>query len=127
MRPFDGGNTVSEAVQGPDRAAACYLACCGLTVCRRKSARQPHFDEPVGRCPCADNAAAQLQRFLATVTEAVYQAKGATLLYVPTDDLSDMESCLKDKDLIQRLEATVIYWTRQIKEVMMLQVTGTLP
>ncbi|CBZ54592.1 GF18580, related [Neospora caninum Liverpool] len=63
----------------------------------------------------------QLQRFLATVTETVYQAKGATLLYVPIDDLSDLEVALKDKDLVQRLEATVIHWTRQIKEVMMVQ------
>ncbi|PFH37249.1 dynein, axonemal, heavy chain 2 family protein [Besnoitia besnoiti] len=65
----------------------------------------------------------QLQRFLASVTETVYQAKGATLLYVPIEDLSDLGAALKDKDLVQRLEATVIYWTRQIKEVMMVQDT----
>ncbi|KFH07428.1 putative dynein-1-alpha heavy chain, flagellar inner arm I1 complex [Toxoplasma gondii VAND] len=65
----------------------------------------------------------QLQRFLATVTENIYKAKGATLLYVPIDDLSDLEVALKDKDLVQRLEATVIHWTRQIKEVMMVQDT----
>jgi len=28
-----------------------------------------------------------------------------------------MELAAKDKDLIQRLEATLIHWTRQIKEV----------
>ena len=39
------------------------------------------------------------------------------MLYFPNEDLSDPEAAAKDKDLLQRLESTVIYWTRQIKEV----------
>lgn len=44
-------------------------------------------------------------------------SKGQTTLYIPKEDLSDVEAASKDKDLLQRLESTVIYWTRQIKEV----------
>ena len=40
---------------------------------------------------------------------------GKTMLYVPHDDLSQPETCAKDKDLCQRLEASVIHWTRLIK------------
>jgi len=37
-----------------------------------------------------------------------------TICFIP---LSEIENASKDKDLLQRLESTVIYWTRQIKEV----------
>ena len=49
--------------------------------------------------------------------------KGKTVLYLPQEnvDLEDLETVRADKDLVQRLESTVIRWTRQIKEVVNLQ------
>ena len=41
-----------------------------------------------------------------------------TVLYIPQDDLMQSESALSDdKSIIPRLEASLIHWTRQIKEV----------
>lgn len=59
-----------------------------------------------------------LHRFMASLTESTYHAKGMTVLYTPNDDLPPMEEIIKDKDLIQRYETTVIHWTRQVKEVL---------
>ena len=69
----------------------------------------------------------QMHRFMAQLTEASYQSKGRTVLYLPKEsvDFSDTENVLKDKDLVQRLESTVIRWTRQIKEVINLQDSST--
>ena len=40
------------------------------------------------------------------------------MLYLPAETLpTDISLAATDKDLVQRLEATVIHWTRQIKEV----------
>lgn len=58
-----------------------------------------------------------LHKFMAALTEASHIAKGRTTLYIPSEDLSDIEAAAKDKDLNQRLESTVIFWTRQIKDV----------
>ena len=44
-----------------------------------------------------------------------YQAKGRQSSIL--EDVSDPLMASKDKDLTQRLESTVIHWTRQIKEV----------
>ena len=60
---------------------------------------------------------AGLHKFMAALTEASHISKGRTTLYIPQEDLSDIEAAAKDKDLLQRLESTVIFWTRQIKEV----------
>lgn len=60
---------------------------------------------------------AGLHKFMAALTEASHISKGRTTLYIPQEDLSDIEAAGKDKDLLQRLESTVIFWTRQIKEV----------
>lgn len=49
--------------------------------------------------------------------------KGKTQLYIPEEHISDIDAAVRDKDLIQRLESTVIYWTRQIKEVVSSQDT----
>lgn len=59
----------------------------------------------------------QVQKFMATVTEMTYQAKGKTVLYIPQDNFSNLETASKDKDVVQRLEMALIHWTRQIKEV----------
>ena len=58
-----------------------------------------------------------LHNFMAVITEASYTAKGMTNLYIPNEDLNDIDTAIKDKDLLQRLESIVIYWTRQIKEL----------
>jgi len=58
-----------------------------------------------------------LHKFMAALTEASHLSKGRTNLYIPAEDLSDIEAAAKDKDLLQRLESTVIFWTRQIKDV----------
>lgn len=60
----------------------------------------------------------QVHKFMATLTETAYEMHGNTVLYVPREDFSDMEACVRDKDLVQRLETTLIHWTRQIKEVL---------
>jgi dynein heavy chain len=60
---------------------------------------------------------AQVQKFMSSTTEMANNARGATVLYIPDDDLSDLEAASKDKDLVQRLEASLIHWTRQIKEL----------
>ena len=64
-----------------------------------------------------------LHKFMASLTETVHQAHGKTVLYLPQEnvDLDDIDMVLTDKDLVQRLESTVIRWTRQIKEVVNLQ------
>ena len=38
---------------------------------------------------------------MATTTEMANNARGATVLYIPDDDLSDLEAASKDKDLVQ--------------------------
>ena len=60
---------------------------------------------------------ANLHYFMAYITETSYVAKGKTYLYIPNEDLTDVDTAIKDKDLLQRLESIVIYWTRQIKEL----------
>jgi dynein heavy chain len=60
---------------------------------------------------------ASLHRFMAFLNETTHAARGQTYLYIPDEDLTDIEAAAKDKDLLQRLESTVIYWTRQIKEL----------
>jgi dynein heavy chain len=54
---------------------------------------------------------------MAFLNEQTHSARGQTYLYIPDEDLTDVEAAAKDKDLLQRLESTVIYWTRQIKEL----------
>lgn len=59
----------------------------------------------------------QVQKFMSTVTEMHAQGKGRTVLYIPQDNFTNLEAAAKDKDIVQRLEMALIYWTRQIKEV----------
>lgn len=60
---------------------------------------------------------ANLHKFMAIITEQSYLRLGKTFLYIPNEDLSDIDTAQLDKDLIQRLEQTIIGWTRQIKEL----------
>ena len=60
-----------------------------------------------------------MNRLLSVLTDETNRAKGYTVLYVPNEDMSPPPHVAAvDKDLVQRLEATVIHWTRQIKEVL---------
>ena len=59
----------------------------------------------------------QLHRFMASLTETAWDMRGTTTLYIPSEDLDSLEAAAKQKDLVQRLESTLIHWTRQIKEV----------
>lgn len=58
-----------------------------------------------------------LHQFMAFLNVSTYEARGQTYLYIPEEDLNDEEAASKDKDLLQRLESTVIQWTRQIKDL----------
>jgi len=60
---------------------------------------------------------AQLHKFMANLTETVFEVKGKTILYIPAEHITDAKEASKQKDLVQRLESTIIHWTRQIKEV----------
>ncbi|KAJ3403337.1 hypothetical protein HDV05_007876, partial [Chytridiales sp. JEL 0842] len=59
----------------------------------------------------------QLHKFMAFLTDATYQMKGHTVLYIPSESFPQPEVSAKSKDVVQRLESLVVHWTRQIKEV----------
>lgn len=63
---------------------------------------------------------AYTHRFMANLTEAVHESQGRTVLYMPSEELGDRTSAeaARDKHLTQRLETTLIYWTRQITNVL---------
>lgn len=59
----------------------------------------------------------QMHKFMSSITEATHKSKGKTVLYVPEEEFNDPEVAAADKDLVQRLESTLINWTRQIRDV----------
>jgi dynein heavy chain len=64
-----------------------------------------------------------LQKFMANLTETAHELQGSTILYVPTESI-DLDQAPNEKDQVQRLESTVIHWTRQIQEVVNNQESG---
>ena len=58
----------------------------------------------------------QMHRFMASLTETAWEERGTTTLYIPSETFGSVEEAAKQKDLVQRLESTLIHWTRQIKE-----------
>ncbi|XP_040604880.1 dynein heavy chain 2, axonemal isoform X1 [Mesocricetus auratus] len=63
-----------------------------------------------------------LHRFLACLTDTRYKLEGHTVLYIPAEAMNmNPEVVVKDKELVQRLETSMIHWTRQIKEVLSAQ------
>jgi dynein heavy chain len=66
-----------------------------------------------------NNFSGQLHRTMAHLTDAQHRTVGHTVLYIP-DEGPAMHSpdAAKNKELVQRLEGSVIHWTRQIKEVL---------
>ncbi|KAB0401794.1 hypothetical protein E2I00_020008, partial [Balaenoptera physalus] len=68
--------------------------------------------------------ASHLHRFLACLTDTRYKLEGHTVLYIPAEAMNmKPEAVVKDKELVQRLETSMIHWTRQIKEVLSAQET----
>ncbi|KAF5911845.1 hypothetical protein HPG69_015823, partial [Diceros bicornis minor] len=71
-----------------------------------------------------NNFASHLHRFLACLTDTRYKLEGHTVLYIPAEAMNmKPEVVVKDKELVQRLETSMIHWTRQIKEVLSAQET----
>ncbi|XP_005399515.1 PREDICTED: dynein heavy chain 2, axonemal isoform X2 [Chinchilla lanigera] len=65
-----------------------------------------------------------LHKFLACLTDTRYKLEGHTVLYIPAEtENMKPEVVVKDKELVQRLETSMIHWTRQIKEVLSAQET----
>ena len=60
-----------------------------------------------------------IHRYMAQLTEQTHELRGTTKLYVPSEgyEQSDPDAAANSKDLVQRLESTVIHWTRKIREV----------
>ena len=71
--------------------------------------------------------------FVASLTATHHQVRGVTVLYVPPEvglqaalgarpGMGDaaLLAAAGDKELVQRLESTVVNWTRQVKEVVSL-------
>ena len=65
-----------------------------------------------------------LQKFMASLTETTNELQGSTILYVPTENIKSVAASAAEKDQVQRLESTVIHWTRQIQEVVNNQESG---
>lgn len=66
-----------------------------------------------------DEFAAGMNRFMSALTDASQTGAGKTVLYVPNERVDGDPAVLaQDRELVQRLDATVIHWTRQIKEVL---------
>lgn len=56
-----------------------------------------------------------MNKFLGFITETANSFYGQTVLYVPQEDLSDVQACAQNRALVQRLESIVIQWTSQLK------------
>ncbi|XP_063485594.1 dynein axonemal heavy chain 2 isoform X3 [Symphalangus syndactylus] len=68
--------------------------------------------------------ASHLHKFLACLTDTRYKLEGHTVLYIPAEAMNmKPEVAVKDKELVQRLETSMIHWTRQIKEMLSAQET----
>lgn len=57
-----------------------------------------------------------MYNFLLKLTDLNYRLYGLTVIYIPNQGMDvPVETASKDKDFIKRLEAIVVYWTRQIR------------
>ena len=74
---------------------------------------------------------------MASLTETHHQVRGVTVLFVPPEPMLvdamgatagsghvALRAAAADKELVQRLESTLINWTRQVKDVVSLAETG---
>lgn len=77
---------------------------------------------------CHTNWAASVQneflsgmnKFMSSLTETFYHRQHVTVLYVPNEDLTSrsIKELCADRELVQRVESTLIHWTRKIKDVL---------
>uniref|UniRef100_A0A8D0HGT5 Dynein axonemal heavy chain 2 n=1 Tax=Sphenodon punctatus TaxID=8508 RepID=A0A8D0HGT5_SPHPU len=64
----------------------------------------------------------EIYHFMTSLTDTRSKMKDRTVLYIPIEALAmQPEVAVKDKALVQRLETSMIHWTRQIKEVLRAQ------
>ena len=66
---------------------------------------------------------ASLHKFMASLTETCYHSQGNTVLYVPEYPDKDLAPA-NPTEFLQRMEALIIFWTRQLKEVISNQNTS---
>jgi dynein heavy chain len=61
-----------------------------------------------------------MNKFMAALTETCFQRKAQTVLYVPSEDLASkpLAELAQNRELVQRVESTLINWTRKIKDVL---------
>jgi dynein heavy chain len=64
----------------------------------------------------------QTHKFLAQLTEEISIREGKTRLYIPNEELDENMPQQDKKDQIQRLETSLIFWCRQIKDLLNNQV-----
>jgi dynein heavy chain len=60
----------------------------------------------------------QTHKFLAHLTETVSLREGKTKLYIPQENFDPNMSSNDKKDMIHRLEAILLHWTKQIKDLL---------
>lgn len=61
-------------------------------------------------------------KFLSDLTDTISKREGKIKLYIPQENFDEEMSAHHKKDMIHRLEATLINWNRQIKELLNVQV-----
>ncbi|PIO28314.1 hypothetical protein AB205_0114420, partial [Aquarana catesbeiana] len=64
-----------------------------------------------------NNFSANFHHFMTSLTDTRYNLQGQTVFYIPIEAMNvEAETAIEDKPLVQRLEITMVHWTRQIKE-----------
>ncbi|KAI5104428.1 dynein heavy chain 2, axonemal isoform X1 [Silurus meridionalis] len=70
-----------------------------------------------------NNYIAHMHRFVTNLTDARFRPMRKTVLYIPVEALQHSpEEAARDKELVKRLEVVMIHWTRQIMDVVNVQV-----
>jgi len=66
-----------------------------------------------------------LHKFMMSLSQAYHSDQKEIVLYIPKENLSDLDQVIKDKDLISRLETIMVEWTNQIRDFINGQETVT--
>ena len=97
------------------------------SICNDFSARMHRFlglcSRKFSRVRTAHHCQHLNERITATLTDIRYKMNGKTVLYIPEEKRvpEKPSEAMQDKELVSRLETTMIHWTRQIKEVLSAQ------
>jgi dynein heavy chain len=76
------------------------------------------FDNELSQVNVTKDFEEDFYKFMATLTESIYEAKGQTLLYLPSIEYQgSLKDQVQNKELPQRLEQAINRWIRQIKDV----------